>query len=68
MPNVAELAAQIQQLSASDKQELMRLLMTDSDEPEQDADEAWRAEIVRRVKAIRNGEAAIHALQEDWHE
>lgn len=68
MPNVAELAAQIQQLSASDKQELMRLLMTDSDEPEQDADEAWRAEILRRVKAIRNGEAAIHALQEDWHE
>lgn len=68
MPNVAELAAQIQQLSASEKQELMRLLMTDSDEPEQDADEAWRAEIVRRVKAIRNGEAAILALQEDWHE
>lgn len=68
MSNVAELAAQIQQLSASEKQELMRLLMTDSDEPEQDADEAWRAEIVRRVKAIRNGEAAIRALQEDWHE
>jgi hypothetical protein len=68
MPNVAELAAQIQQLSASEKQELMRLLMTDSDEPEQDADEVWRAEIVRRVKAIRNGEAAIRALQEDWHE
>ena len=68
MPNVAELAAQIQQLSASEKQELMRLLMTDSDEAEQDADEAWRAEIVRRVKAIRNGEAAIRALQEDWHE
>lgn len=68
MSNVAELAAQIQQLSASEKQELMRLLMTDSDEPEQDADEAWRAEIVRRVKAIRNGEAAIHSLQEDWQE
>jgi hypothetical protein len=68
MSNVAELAAQIQQLSASEKQELMRLLVTDSDEAEQDADEAWRAEIVRRVKAIRNGEAAIRALQEDWHE
>jgi hypothetical protein len=68
MPNVAELAAQIQQLSASEKHDLMRLLMTDSDEAEQDADEAWRAEIVRRVKAIRNGEAAIHALQEDWRE
>jgi hypothetical protein len=68
MPNVAELASQIQQLSASEKHDLMRLLVTDSDEAEQDADEAWRAEIVRRVKAIRNGEAAIRALQEDWHE
>ena len=68
MLNVAELAAQIQQLSASEKHDLLRLLMADSDEAEQDADEAWRAEIVRRVKAIRNGEAAIHALQEDWRE
>ena len=68
MPNVAELAAQIQQLSASEKHDLLRLLMADSDEAEQDADEAWRAEIVRRVQAIRNGEAAIHALQEDWRE
>jgi hypothetical protein len=65
MPNVAELAAQIQQLSASEKHDLLRLLLTDSDEPEQDADEAWRAEIVRRVKAIHNGEAALRALQED---
>ncbi len=68
MSTVAELAAQIQQLSTAEKRELMQLLLTDSDEPEQDADEAWRAEIVRRVKAIRNGEAAIRALQEDWRE
>jgi hypothetical protein len=67
MSTVAELATQIQQLSASEKRELLQLLLTDSDEPEQDADEAWRAEIVRRVKAIRNGEAAIRALQ-DWQE
>jgi hypothetical protein len=67
MSTVAELAVQIQQLSASEKHELMQLLLTDSDEVEQDADEAWRAEIVRRVKAIRNGEAAISALQ-DWQE
>lgn len=67
MSTVAELAAQIQQLSVPEKSELMRLLLNDSDEPEQDADEAWRAEIVRRVKAIRNGEAAIRALQ-DWQE
>jgi hypothetical protein len=67
MSTVAELATQIQQLSAPEKRELLQLLLTDSDEPEQDADEAWRAEIVRRVKAIRNGEAAIRALQ-DWQE
>lgn len=68
MSTVAELAAQIQQLSPAEKRELLQLLLTDSDEAEQDADEAWRAEIVRRVKAIRNGEAAIRALKEDWRE
>lgn len=66
--NVAELAAQIQQLAPEDRHELLRLLMVDSDDGDQDADEAWRNEIVRRVKAIRNGEAAIRALQEDWRE
>jgi len=65
MSTVAELASQIQQLSPADKHDLLRLLLTDSDEPEQDADEAWRAEIVRRVKAIHNGEAALRALQDD---
>ena len=64
---VAELATQIEQLSTTERQQLMRLLLNDSDQAEQDADEAWRAEIVRRVKAIRNGEAAIRALQ-DWQE
>ena len=68
MSTVAELAVQIQQLSATDRHELLHLLLVDSDDPDQDADEVWRAEIVRRVKAIRNGEAAIHALQEDWRE
>jgi hypothetical protein len=66
--NVAELAAQIQQLAPEDRHELLRLLMVDSDDGDQDADEVWRNEIVRRVKAIRNGEAAIRALQEDWRE
>jgi hypothetical protein len=66
MSTVAELAAQIQQLSPEDRHELMRLLLVDSDD--QDADEAWQKEIVRRVKAIRNGEAAIRALQDDWRE
>jgi hypothetical protein len=42
MSTVAELAVQIQHLSAADKHDLLRLLLTDSDEPEKDADEAWR--------------------------
>jgi hypothetical protein len=65
MLNVAELAAEIQQLSLTDKHHLMRMVLVDSDDVEQDADEAWQAEVVRRVRAIRNGEAAIRALQED---
>ena len=68
MPTVAELAAQIQQLSPEDRHALMRLLLVDSDDGDQDADEAWQKEIVRRVKAIRNGEAAIRALQDEWRE
>jgi hypothetical protein len=65
---VAEIAEKIQMLSAADKNELLRLLLQDLDGTDQDADEAWRDEVVRRVKAIRNGEAAIRALQEEWQE
>ena len=64
---VAEIAEKIQLLSADDKHALMRLLIQDIDGGGEDADEAWRNEVVRRVKAIRNGEAAIRALQE-WQE
>jgi hypothetical protein len=65
---VAEIAEKIQMLSAAEKNELLRLLLEDLDGADQDADEAWRNEVVRRVKAIRNGEAAIRALQEEWQE
>ena len=64
---VAVLAEKIQLLSAEDKHALIRMLIQDIDGPDEDADEAWRNEVVRRVKAIRNGEAAIRALQE-WQE
>lgn len=64
---VAEIAERLKLLSPSEKQEVMQLLLQDIDGPEQDADEAWRNEVVRRVKAIRNGEAAIQALKE-WQE
>lgn len=64
---VDEIAGKIQLLSAAEKQEVMQLLLQDIDGPDQDADEAWRNEVVRRVKAIRNGEAAILALKE-WQD
>lgn len=64
---VAEIAERLKLLSPAEKQEVMQLLLQDIDGPDQDADEAWRNEVVRRVKAIRNGEAAILALKE-WQE
>lgn len=64
---VAEIAEKIKLLSEEEKHTLVRMLLQDIDGPDEDADEAWRNEVVRRVKAIRNGEAAIRALQE-WQE
>ena len=65
---LAEVCEKIQLLNADEKHEVLRILLQDIDGPaDQDADEAWRDEFVRRVKAIRNGEAAIRALQ-DWQE
>ena len=59
---VDEIAERLKLLSPAEKQEVMQLLLQDIDGPDEDADEAWRNEVVRRVKAIRNGEAAIQAL------
>ncbi|WP_137175612.1 addiction module protein [Massilia sp. HP4] len=64
---VVEIAERLKLLSPAEKQEVMQLLLQDIDGPEQDADEAWQNEVVRRVKAIRNGEAAIQALKE-WQD
>ena len=62
---VAEITEKIQLLSASEKNEVLQMLLKDLDgADDQDADEAWRNEVVRRVKAIHNGEAAIRALEE----
>ncbi len=65
---LAEVCEKIQVLSAEDKHEVLRMLLEDLDDSADfDADAAWRDEVVRRVKAIHNGEAAIRALQ-DWQE
>jgi hypothetical protein len=64
---IDEITDKIQMLSASEKNEVLRMLLQDLDGvDDQDADEAWRNEVVRRVQAIHNGEAAIKALQEEW--
>lgn len=64
---VDEIAEKIGTLSVSEKSDLLRLLLQDIDGADQDADEAWQNEVVRRVKAIHNGEAAIVALKE-WQD
>jgi hypothetical protein len=65
---LVEVCEKIQLLNDEEKHEVLRVLLQDIDGlADQDADEAWRDEVVRRVKAIRNGEAAIRALQ-DWQE
>ena len=64
---VAEIREKIQMLSAEEKHELLRTLLKDVDGADEDADEAWRMEVVRRVKAIRNGETAIRTLHE-WQD
>jgi hypothetical protein len=64
---IDEITEKIQMLSASEKNEVLRILLQDLDGvDDQDADEAWRNEVVRRVQAIHNGEAAIKSLQEEW--
>ncbi|MDY0963104.1 addiction module protein, partial [Massilia sp. CFBP9026] len=45
---VAEIAERLKLLSPAEKQEVMQLLLQDIDGPDQDADEAWRNEVVRR--------------------
>ena len=67
---VDEIAAKFRELSSTEKGDLLRMLLVEMNGgvAEDDAEEAWRNEIVHRVKAIRNGEAAIKALQEQWEE
>lgn len=67
---VDEIAGQLNKLTSAEKRDLLRILLLDVNGgvAEDDAEEAWRNEIVHRVKAIRNGEAAIRALQEQWEE
>ncbi|MCA1246837.1 addiction module protein [Massilia sp. MS-15] len=64
---VAEIAEKIKLLSTDEQHALLRMLLQDTEVADEDADQAWRDEVVRRVKAIRSGEAALRALQE-WQD
>ena len=64
---IAEITDKIQRLSSAEKNDLLRLLLLDTDGAvDPDADQVWREEIVHRVKAIHSGEAAIRTLQAQW--
>lgn len=67
---VDEIAGQLKQLSSAEKRDLLRILLLEVNGGAEadDAEEAWRNEVVHRVKAIRNGETAIKALQDQWQE
>jgi hypothetical protein len=63
---VAGIVEKIKLLSKSEKSDLLRLLLLEIDgAADPDADEAWRVEIERRVKAIHSGEAELTAVGEE---
>jgi hypothetical protein len=61
-----ELVAQIRKLSRSDKDRLLDILSEDgmSDEPLPPISDEWKAEIRRRLEAIRRGEVKLHTFEE----
>ena len=60
---VEQLKCQASALSADERADLASFLL-ESLEPDAAVDEAWRAEIARRVTAIRSGEAIGRPLDE----
>lgn len=64
MFRIDEMVEQIRQLNFSDKKQLLQFLLQETGGVERDADEAWRDEVVQRVKAIRSGAAAIEPYQD----
>ena len=54
---VEQLASQAKTLSAEERAELAYMLLTTLEPEDDGVDEAWRAEVARRVTEIRSGEA-----------
>jgi putative addiction module component (TIGR02574 family) len=58
---VAELAARARSLGPEDRERLVELLLGDLDQHRDTAiEEAWRAEIRRRIAAYERGQAVLH--------
>jgi putative addiction module component (TIGR02574 family) len=66
MPDtVAELAQRGRALTARDRERLVDLLLDSlEDAPDPKVEEAWRAEIRRRVAAYERGEAVLYDADE----
>jgi len=67
---VEQLKSQASALSAPERADLAHFLLTSLEPEEEGVQEAWQAEIARRVAEIRNGSAvgrsADEALAELW--
>jgi putative addiction module component (TIGR02574 family) len=61
---VEQIKSQAGSLSAPERAELAYFLLTTLEPEEEDVDEAWRAEIARRVAEIHNGTAVGRPVEE----
>jgi putative addiction module component (TIGR02574 family) len=61
---VEQLKTQARTLSVPERAELAHFLLTSLDTEEEGVQEAWRAEIERRVAEIRNGSATGRSADE----
>jgi len=61
---VEHLKSQASSLSGPERAELAYFLLSSFEPEEEDASEAWRAEIARRTTEIRNGSAAGRPMDE----
>ena len=61
---VEQLKSQAITLSAAERADLAHFLLTSLEADEEGAEDAWRKEIARRVREIRNGQAVGRPLED----
>ena len=62
--SIEQLKSQVSNLSAAERAELAYFLLTSLEPQEDGVEEAWRAEIGRRVEEIRKGQAVGRPVDE----